>query len=160
MSITHRMASMHGGLNPKPNHQPRRDMVFVFGSNTAGIHGAGAAAAAVRQHGAVWGVGEGHVGNSYAIPTKEGVKEQGVRKTLPLVIIREYVTVFLKYARDNPQLKFQITQLGCGLAGLKPEWIAPMFKKAPENCYFDNAWFPHLEEGAGDRPQHRYWGTF
>jgi len=45
--------------------------VFVFGSNLAGRHGKGAALFAVRHRGAVYGVGEGFRGNSYAIPTKD-----------------------------------------------------------------------------------------
>lgn len=142
--------------------QPRRPMIFVFGSNTAGIHGAGAARAAMLQHGAVMGVGVGPSGASYAIPTKGHIKRLNsvkVGDTLPLKVIHEYVVQFNRYARQHPELDFQVTQIGCGLAGLKPEWIAPMFKKAPENCYFDTAWFPYLEEGAGDQPQYRYWGS-
>ena len=46
--------------------------VFVFGSNLAGRHGRGAARAAVREHGAIYGQGEGLQGNSYAIPTRTG----------------------------------------------------------------------------------------
>lgn len=160
--MMHRVNSNHGKLTTaKPSI--RRDMVFVFGSNTAGIHGAGAARTALLQHGAVYGEGEGHFGDSYALPTKEGIKHRDgsgaqVRKTLPLLAIQFYVERFLKYARANPKLKFQITQLGCGLAGLKAEWIAPMFAKAPENCYFDHAWRPHLPERTGD--PYRYWGTY
>ena len=45
--------------------------IFVFGSNLAGRHGAGAALDARRYHGAVYGVGEGLMGNAYAIPTKD-----------------------------------------------------------------------------------------
>ena len=44
--------------------------VFVFGSNLAGRHGAGAALFAIRHRGAIYGRGEGLQGNSYAIPTK------------------------------------------------------------------------------------------
>ena len=128
-------------------------MCFVFGSNIAGIHGAGAARTALLQHGAVYGVGEGHAGDSYALPTKDAFI-----KTLPLLSIRAHVEKFIHYARQHPELKFQITQLGCGLAGLKPEWIAPMFEKAPENCYFDHAWRIHLPVRKGD--DYRYWGTF
>lgn len=143
--------------------QAKRDMVFVFGSNTAGIHGAGAARTALLQHGAVYGQGEGHHGDSYAIPTKEPRwSPNGPMRlvTSNIITIREHVEKFLQYARANPKLRFQVTQLGCGLAGLKPEWIAPMFKKAPENCHFDTVWFPYLEEGEGHQPKHRYWGTF
>jgi hypothetical protein len=46
--------------------------VFVFGSNLAGIHGAGAAAIPAHSHfQAEWGVGEGPTGRCYAIPTKD-----------------------------------------------------------------------------------------
>lgn len=46
-------------------------MIFVFGSNEAGRHGAGAAKTAMRYHGAEYGKGFGHYGNSFAIPTKD-----------------------------------------------------------------------------------------
>lgn len=45
--------------------------IFVFGSNLAGVHGAGSARAALEKHGAEYGVGVGLCGNSYAIPTKD-----------------------------------------------------------------------------------------
>ena len=45
--------------------------IFVFGSNLAGRHGAGAALAALKDHGAIYGCGEGIQGQSYAIPTKD-----------------------------------------------------------------------------------------
>lgn len=162
MNFSHKAHSGHGKLRTATANQ-RRDMVFVFGSNTAGIHGAGAARAALLQHGAVYGEGEGHFGNSYAIPTKEPVirprkaGEPGLQ-TLSLVTIQHYVERFITYARFCPHLRFQITQLGCGLAGLKPEWIAPMFLKAPENCYFDTQWQPYLPERTGD--PYRFWGSF
>lgn len=121
--------------------------VFVFGSNEAGIHGAGAAKAALKK-GAVLRKAEGHWGNTYAIPTKS----PGLR-TLNLAEIEEYVASFIDYAIKHPELQFQITQIGCGLAGLKPEQIAPMFRLAPQNCWFDKAWFWML-------PDHKSWGTF
>ena len=37
-------------------------MVFVFGSNEAGRHGAGAARVALKSHGAIYGQGEGPQG--------------------------------------------------------------------------------------------------
>jgi hypothetical protein len=150
MNIFQRSASSKLRPAVKPT---RRDMIFVFGSNEAGIHGAGAARAALLQHGAVWGVGFGHEGDSFAIPTKD----QFI-KTLPILTINHYVENFIRYARANSHLRFQVTQLGCGLAGLKPEHIAPMFMKAPENCSFDLAWRPHLPERKGE--DYRYWGTF
>jgi hypothetical protein len=57
--------------------------VFVFGSNEAGIHGAGAARLAFEKFGAVWKIGVGHEGKTYAIPTKDYVI-----KTLDLIEIK------------------------------------------------------------------------
>nr|DAT39777.1 MAG TPA: hypothetical protein [Caudoviricetes sp.] len=53
----------------------------MFGSNPEGRHGAGAAKIAVTQFGAKYGIGEGLVGDSYALPTKDlRVKEnKGLR---------------------------------------------------------------------------------
>jgi len=103
--------------------------VFVFGSNLAGRHGKGAALWARQHRGAVYGVGLGLTGNSFAIPTKDRDL-----KTLPLDEISRYVDRFLRFATDRPDLTFQVTPIGCGLAGYKPEQIAPMFRGAPANC--------------------------
>lgn len=104
-------------------------MIFVFGSNEAGRHGMGAALHAWQLHGAVYGRGVGLQGNSYAIPTKDRQL-----RTLPLAAIQENVEQFKAFARVHPELMFQVTAIGCGLAGYKPEQIAPMFADAPENC--------------------------
>lgn len=45
------------------------NQVFVFGSNTDGRHGGGAAHYAHKLFGAEWGVAEGMTGKTYAIPT-------------------------------------------------------------------------------------------
>lgn len=103
--------------------------VFVFGSNLAGIHGAGSARAAYKHHGAIWGQGVGYHGNSYAIPTKGHELE-----ILPLSTINHYVGDFLRFARDNPKMTFRVVSIGCGLAGFKPEDMAILFKSAPRNC--------------------------
>ena len=109
--------------------------IFVFGSNRAGIHGAGAAYFAWKVHDAEWGQAEGPQGRSYAIPTKDKML-----KTLSLFSIHEHVMTFLEYARSHPDLIFAITRIGCGLAGYKAEDIAPMFKDAPENCKLPEGW--------------------
>lgn len=124
-------------------------MVFVFGSNESGVHGAGAAKFAYEKKGARWGKCYGHHGDSFAIPTKDEFIE-----TMPLERIQQYVQGFLAYAKGHRKLTFQVTCIGCGLAGLKHEDIAPMFKNAPKNCHFDELWRPYL----GD--DHEYWGTF
>ena len=122
--------------------------VFVFGSNEAGIHGAGAAKHAYEKCGARFGKGFGHYGDSFAIPTKDMEIE-----TLPLDRIKDYVTGFLAYARGHRKTQFKVTQIGCGLAGYTKEQIAPLFKHAPINCQFDREWAPIL---GGD---YVYWGT-
>ena len=58
---------------------PDANTVFVFGSNPKGIHGAGAAATAKTQFGAIQGQGEGMQGNAYALPTKDLDKANGTR---------------------------------------------------------------------------------
>lgn len=123
--------------------------VFVFGSNTAGLHGLGAAKFAYKNKGARYGKGYGHHGDSFAIPTKD----EDIR-TLPLVRIKQYVAGFLAYAMDHRKLSFQVTRVGCGLAGYQDKDIALMFADAPANCSFDEAWRPYLGG------QFTYWGTF
>lgn len=61
------------------NITPDINTIFVFGSNPKGVHGAGAAKVAREQFGAVYGVGEGLTGNSYALPTKDLNKAKGTR---------------------------------------------------------------------------------
>jgi hypothetical protein len=109
--------------------------IFVFGSNYAGIHGAGAAKAAHRFYGAEWGKGEGIQGNSYAIPTKNVYLG-----TLSLNDISRHVDLFLEFARNYPELYFFVTRIGCGLAGYQDDQIAPMFKDAPVNCELPHGW--------------------
>lgn len=124
-------------------------MIFVFGSNLAGIHGAGAAKEAYLRYGAVMGRGNGLSGSSYAIPTKNQFL-----KSLTLQQIEVYVRDFISYAKKHSELYFKVTQVGCGLAGFTANEIAPLFKEAPGNCAFDEKWKPYLGI------QKTYWGTF
>lgn len=109
--------------------------VFVFGSNIVGVHGAGAAREAARKYGARRGIGLGHEGRSYAIPTKANPEV-----TLPLRHIRHYVKNFLAYAVERPHLAFAVTRIGCGFAGYTDADIAPMFADAPDNCDLPEGW--------------------
>lgn len=110
--------------------------IFVFGSNLAGRHGKGAALAALREHGAVYGQGEGLQGDSYAIPTKDAHL-----RALSLEYIQKHVTTFLNYAEGADFETFHLTPIGCGLAGYRPEQIAPMFKGAPSNVILPQEFF-------------------
>lgn len=96
--------------------------IFVFGSNLAGMHGGGAARLAYQKFGAIWGQGIGLQGQSYAIPTMQGGVET----------IKPYVDEFIEFARQHPQFKFLVTEIGCGIAGFTPTEIAPLFEQAKE----------------------------
>jgi hypothetical protein len=100
----------------KPNE------VFVFGSNSMGLHGAGAAKLAHDRFGAVWGVGEGLRGQSYALPTMEGIES-----------FRAAVGRFLSFAIDHQDIRFLVTKVGTGIAGYSVGEVAPMFSGAPAN---------------------------
>lgn len=113
----------------------RQGEIFVFGSNLAGVHGAGAARHAVLKHGATWAQGIGLQGYSYGIPTKDEKIQ-----TMPLAEIEPHVNDFLDFARGRPDLTFYITPIGCGLAGYKRADIRPMFADMPANCYFAETW--------------------
>ena len=109
--------------------------VFVFGSNLAGRHGKGAALFARHNRGAVYGVGRGPTGNAYALPTKDANLA-----TLSLDEIQGHVNDFLDYARAHPELTFEVTKIGCGLAGYSESDISPMFAGAPGNCMLPQNW--------------------
>ncbi len=105
------------------------DEVFVFGSNLQGMHGGGAARAAVNHFGAIWGQGVGLQGHSYAIPTMQGGVET----------IQPYVDDFIAFAKQHEELFFYVTRIGCGIAGFKDEDIAPLFAAAQ---YVENICLP------------------
>ena len=107
--------------------------IFVFGSNRQGRHGKGAALTAKQQYGAVYGQAHGLQGNSYAIVTKE------LRSSHAPVSYSELarnIRVFLIFANDHPELHFNITRVGCGLAGFNWDDVHPLFLPLPSNCTF------------------------
>lgn len=114
------------------------DEIFVFGSNLEGLHGGGAALLAYERFGAVWGQGTGLQGKSYGIPTMHG----GVD------VIAPYVDDFIAFAREHRELKFLVTEIGCGIAGFTVEEMAPLFKDAidEENIYLPQRFIKILEK--------------
>lgn len=93
--------------------------VFVFGSNSQGHHDSGAAMAALKRFGAVYGQGEGLQGRSYAICASEG-----------LVVLARSINGFLDFARSHPEKMFLVTAVGCGKAGFNAMQVAPLFRPA------------------------------
>lgn len=98
--------------------------IFVFGSNLAGLHGAGAAKLAKDKFGAQYRVGHGMTGQCYAFPTKNNNLQ-----TLHLSVVQVYVKLLKTTVQDTPDKHFLITQVGCGLAGYTPQQIAPLFEE-------------------------------
>jgi len=113
--------------------------IFVFGSNLEGAHCNGAAKLAYQKFGAVWGVGIGLRGQSYAIPTMQG----GVHT------IKPYVDEFIMYALEHRHLIFLVTEIGCGIAGFTPRDIAPLFRVAVDrnvqNIYLPESFYNHYK---------------
>lgn len=110
----------------------------MFGSNLSGMHGGGAARLAYQKFGAIWGQGVGLQGQSYGIPTMQG----GVDT------IKPYVDEFIEFAKTHPQLKFLVTEIGCGIAGFSVEEIAPLFEQAieAENIYLPERFWMVLNQ--------------
>lgn len=109
--------------------------IFVFGSNTAGRHGKGSANYAWKVHGASYGVGEGHTGRAYAIPTKDDKL-----RSRSLAEIEASVDRFIAYSIEHPELEFFVVKVGCGLAGFTEDQIAPMFLLAGDNVILPDGW--------------------
>lgn len=97
------------------------DEIFVFGSNTSGRHGKGAAKTAMKW-GARYGKGEGLYGQTYALPTCDGKF-----KALLLGNVTVHIMRFFKCALKNPDKTFLVTKVGCGLAGRGIQEIAIRF---------------------------------
>ena len=102
---------------------PLKGWIFCYGSNYQGRHGKGAAKVAMQKFGAKYGIGEGHVGDSYGIPTVGNNLSK-----LTLDQIKPAIHRFVKYVKANPDLNFFLTRVGCQLAGHKDKEIAPLFK--------------------------------
>jgi hypothetical protein len=116
----------------------KKNQVFVFGSNEAGIHGAGAAKLAEEKFGAIMGMGYGLQGQSFGIPTKDTFI-----RTLSLDKIEFYIYSFLTEAMEYPDTEFLVTKIGCGLAGYSEDQIANLFKGKfiPENVTLPESFF-------------------
>jgi len=112
-------------------------MIFVFGSNLRGRHGAGAARFAAIHHGAEEGVGEGLTGNAYALPTCDFDI-----KPMPLHDVHGRIGRFCDFARSRPDLAFNLTPVGCGLAGHKKADIRASLKhhNLPANVWLSSTW--------------------
>ena len=119
------------------------DEVFVFGSNTEGMHAGGAARMAM-DWGAIYGKAFGLQGKTFAIPTVDYTRSG----KMSIDEIKKYVDEFLDFTIKNKDKKFLVTEIGCGIAGFKVSEIAPLFRKALEynNVYLPERFINYLKE--------------
>jgi len=119
----------------------KSNQIFVFGSNTQGRHGKGAALFAIKNCGAIYGQAKGLQGQSYAIITKDLNKNihPSIRK---IDIIRQILDLY-KYAESNQDKEFLIAYKGntINLNGYTPEEMAKMFSSMfiPNNIVFEES---------------------
>lgn len=130
------------------NITPSQDTIFVFGSNPEGIHGAGAAAVAVRHFGAIYGIGEGLQGQSYALPTKDlRVRENNGLRSISPQNITAAVRRMYEVARKNSDKNFKIAFRNTDevtLNGYSGWEMIDIFLAAgpmPENVWVSEEWF-------------------
>ena len=128
----------------KGNITPGENTIFVFGSNPEGRHGAGSAKVAREQFGAIYGVGEGLQGNSYALPTKD-LRIPGYRTISKGDIVRNIDRLY-SVARKMPEKKFMIAYRNKKdektLNGYTGEEMLRMFAALiiPNNIWFSEEW--------------------
>lgn len=128
----------------KGNIEPGKDIVFVFGSNPEGRHGAGSARAAVEKFGAIYGRGRGMQGDAYALVTTE------LRNGMPRVTLRQItdnVRELYETARENPGKKFMVAYRSaenertlCGYTGGELVGCFLAAGDIPDNIWFSEEW--------------------
>lgn len=131
------------------NIVPEDNVIFVFGSNPEGRHGAGSARVALRQFGAIYGQGEGLQGQSYALPTTElrFEKWETTRHSMAEESIVENIKRMYECAKTMPEKQFKVAYRSmpdevtlCGYSGRE---LMEMFNQAgevPENVVFSKEW--------------------
>jgi hypothetical protein len=132
--------------------------VFVFGSNPEGRHGLGAAKAAM-QFGAMYGIGRGLCGQTYALVTKNlraGYTERskGItyrragNRSVSLEQIRDNVTELYECANKHPDKQFIVVyqMTGRNLNGYKSTEVIDQFiqPSLPTNVYFHESFRTYM----------------
>ena len=109
--------------------------IFVFGSNLAGRHGAGAAKQAHDDFGAEYGVGEGLTGQCYAFPTLG----RQLQRLAPWMLYGARDRLY-RCCEENPGNTFLLTKVGCGLAGYPEATMRGLFTDPPANLMMPEDW--------------------
>lgn len=128
--------------------QLKDNQIFVFGSNTQGRHGKGAALLARNKFGAIYGQAEGPQGQSYAIITKDLTKSVHPSRTKEQII--QQIHGLYEYARNNPDKEFLVAYSGTGtnLNAYSNKEMAGMFSSEviPNNIIFEDKFNSLLDE--------------
>ena len=124
-------------------HYLNKDQIFVFGSNTQGRHGRGAALTARLKFGAIYGKPEGIQGKSFAIITKDLTKKTHPSRTASQIISQ--INKLYEYAALHPDKEF-IIPYKCtdrNLNAYSSEEMAKMFasRDIPDNIIFDKLFY-------------------
>lgn len=108
-----------------PDHieELKENEVFVFGSNLAGNHAGGAAHVALKKFGAIYGLGEGLAGNSYAFPTLDRNMQR-----LSFERLVEAKDELYRVANKYPEKTFFVTKVGTGIAGIPLDEMRRVFE--------------------------------
>ena len=131
-------------------------LVFVFGSNLLGIHGAGAALTAKKECGAKHGEGRGYTGSSYALPTKASP-----RFSLSPSEVNTNISEFLTEAKRATMTEFLLTPVGTGLAGFSPYWIVGRFLPALPDIIYPYEWITQMTTTESQAPTkvHKFYSS-
>ncbi len=116
------------------------NQIFVFGSNTQGRHGKGAALFARQHCGAVYGQARGLQGRSYAICTKDLTKR--VHPSISAEDIIDQINLLYEFARKNPDIQFIIPYKDTtNLNAYTSLEMAKMFNQPnlPDNVVFEES---------------------
>lgn len=103
--------------------------IIVVGTNYDGNHAGGAALYAKEHFGLQDGCGEGLSGQTYALPTMDGLED-----------MYSAVLDLADFATFNPNLTFLLTKVGCGIAGHSEEEVKKLFKNMPGNVWLPEGW--------------------
>lgn len=152
-------------ITPKNIKKLKENEVFVFGTNTAGFHGAGAAGVAFRgtskndwrydtffinamksevdSHDrigkwAVYGISKGFmIGREGKSYGIVTIYKPGYKRSITLDEINNQIKVFMAFALSLPSYNFLVTEIGCNYAGYTVNEIAPLFRRCLdiENIY-------------------------
>lgn len=131
------MRTYVGNITDLKPHQ-----IFVFGSNTQGRHGKGAAKTARELFGAKYGQASGLQGQSYAIITKDLTLPYTLQyKSISENDIKKQIEELYSFAKEHPDKEFFIAYTGNGvnLNGYSSKEMATMFSsfEIPNNIVFE-----------------------